>query len=164
MSAGPRRVVTADAAGTEALGAALAHSFVADGERALLVGLSGELGAGKTTLVRGLLRALGVAGAIRSPTFSLLEEYATPAARVLHLDLYRFERADELASLGLGDFDEPGALWLVEWPERGAALLGSADLALRFAVTPVGHDIELVAHSEAGRRWLARLDPAPPAK
>ncbi len=164
MSESRRRVVTTDAAGTEALGAALARGFVADTERALVVALRGDLGAGKTTLVRGLLRAFGVGGAIRSPTFSLLEEYATPAARVLHLDLYRLARADELAALGLGDFDEAGALWLVEWPERGTGLLGPADLELRFEVTAVGHGIDLIAHSEAGRDWLARLDPGPLAK
>jgi tRNA threonylcarbamoyladenosine biosynthesis protein TsaE len=155
--------VTRDAAGTEALGAALARSFIADATRALVVGLRGDLGAGKTTLVRGLLRALGVEGAIRSPTFSLLEEYLTPAARVLHLDLYRLARADDLAALGLADFDESGGLWLIEWPERGASLLGPADLDLRLEETDSGHSIELTAQSDVGGRWLARLDPGAPS-
>lgn len=154
-----RRVVTADAAATEALGAALGRTFIADASRALVVGLRGDLGAGKTTLARGLLRALGVEGAIRSPTFSLLEEYVTPAARVLHLDLYRLARAEELAALGLDDFDEAGGLWLIEWPERGDGMLGPGDLDLRLESTSHGHSIELGARSDAGRRWLRRLAP-----
>lgn len=161
MNATRRRVVTADAAATEALGAALARTFSAEASRALVVGLRGDLGAGKTTLVRGLLHALGVEGAVRSPTFSLLEEYQTPSVRVLHLDLYRLARADDLAALGLADFDEAGSLWLIEWPERGLGQLGPMDLELRLEGTAVGHTIELCALSEAGRRWLARLDSAP---
>lgn len=154
-----RRVVTADEAATEALGAALGRTFVADASRALVVGLRGDLGAGKTTLVRGLLRALGVAGTIRSPTFSLLEEYVTPAAHVLHLDLYRLARPDDLEGLGIADFDEAGRLWLVEWPERGDGMLGRADLDLRLESGSDGHSIELAARSDAGHRWLSRLDP-----
>lgn len=156
--AGPYRVVTADAAATEALGAALAASYEPASQRAVIVLLHGDLGAGKTTLARGLLRALGVSGSVRSPTFALLEPHDTPRARVVHLDLYRLTSADDLEALGLADYDEAGTLWLVEWPERGAGALPAADLQLQLAAGVAGHEISLQAVSPLGRDWLARLE------
>jgi tRNA threonylcarbamoyladenosine biosynthesis protein TsaE len=158
VSGSRRRVVAADAAATEAVGAALARSFEPRPDAAVKVHLRGDLGAGKTTLARGLLRELGVRGAVRSPSFALLEEYATPRVRVLHLDLYRLAGPADLRGLGLADHDEPGALWLVEWPERGGAALGTADLVIALAAGAIQHQIELEAASEVGRAWLERLD------
>jgi tRNA threonylcarbamoyladenosine biosynthesis protein TsaE len=152
------RVVTADAAATEALGAALAASFVAAPRRAVVVLLRGELGAGKTTLARGLLRGLGVSGSVRSPTFALLEPHETARARVVHLDLYRLTSAADLEQLGLADYDEGGTLWLVEWPERGAGALPPADLELRLVGAVHSHQIDLQPCSELGRDWLERLE------
>jgi tRNA threonylcarbamoyladenosine biosynthesis protein TsaE len=152
-------VVTTDAAATEALGAALAASFAAEPARAVVVLLHGDLGAGKTTLARGLLRAMGVSSGIRSPTFALLEPYETSHARVVHVDLYRLTSGDDLEALGLADYDEGGALWLVEWPERARGRLPAADLELWLAVGARQHEIMIRAGSEAGQRWLARLEP-----
>lgn len=149
-----------DAAATEALGAALAASFEPATQRAVVVLLHGDLGAGKTTLARGLLRALGVTGSVRSPTFALLEPHDTPRARVIHLDLYRLASAAELEALGLADYDEGGTLWLVEWPERGAGALPAADLELWLTAGTAGHEIQLRAASELGQHWLARLERA----
>lgn len=156
----PTCVVTADAAATEALGAALAASFEPAPQRAVVVLLHGDLGAGKTTLARGLLRALGVSGSVRSPTFALLEPHDTSRARVIHLDLYRLSSADDLEALGLADYDEAGTLWLVEWPERGAGALPAADLELRLTAGAAGHEIQLLAISPVGQQWLARLEQA----
>ena len=156
--AAPSRLVTADAAATEALGAALAASFEPAPQRAVIVLLQGDLGAGKTTLARGLLRALGVRGSVRSPTFALLEPHDTPRARVIHLDLYRLSSADDLEALGLADYDEAGTLWLVEWPERGAGVLPAADLELRLTAGAAGHEVRLQPLSPVGQRWLARLE------
>lgn len=152
----------ADPAATEALGAALGAALgranVASPDRALIVFLSGPLGSGKTTLVRGWLRSLGVSGSIRSPTFSLLEHYPLDELNVLHIDLYRLNSPRELAGLGLPDFDHAGALWLIEWPEQARAALPPPDLELRLSIAPAGHDVQLLARSDLGERWLERLD------
>src|SRR5690606_2839737 len=118
--------------------------------------LHGDLGAGKSTLARGWLRALGVEGAIRSPTYTLVEHYPLPAGgKGLHLDLYRIGDARELDFLGL---DDAGAsLWLVEWPERGAAALPAADLEVMLALAGDGRQARLRAGTARGRAWLDRL-------
>jgi len=107
----------ADAAATEAAGAALADAVRGT---AGVITLSGELGAGKTTLVRGLLHALGHAGAVRSPTYTLVEPYAFGDWRLLHLDLYRVAGATDLEALGLREELDGATLLVVEWPERAS--------------------------------------------
>ncbi len=132
----------ADEAATRALGARIAGSFAAGG----VIYLQGELGAGKTTLVRGLLGALGVGGRVKSPTYTLLEPYELAGGRLaVHLDLYRLGAAEELEYLGLRELAQPGNLLLVEWPERGAGHLPPPDLR-----------VILSHHGEARR---ARLEP-----
>lgn len=118
--------------------------------------LQGDLGAGKSTLARALLRALGVQGAIRSPTYTLVERYPlADGHEAWHLDLYRIGQADELDFLGL---DEGSAsLWLVEWPERGAGALPPTDLIVALEIEGQGRRVRLNATSDAGREWLARL-------
>ncbi len=101
-------------------GQALARSLQALSGPCVLT-LSGELGAGKTTLTRGLLRALGERGAVRSPTYTLIETYALGGRQVHHLDLYRLRDAAEVEGLGLRDLLTAGALLIVEWPERDAS-------------------------------------------
>ena len=114
---------------TEALGRALAATQVMP----TVVYLHGDLGAGKSTLARAWLRALGVTGTIRSPTYTLVERYPLPGGgEALHLDLYRIGGAGELEFLALDDV--AGALWLVEWPERGSGALPAADLQIDLAV------------------------------
>lgn len=142
----------ADTAATEALGAALAATRP---ERAVVF-LHGDLGAGKSTLARALLRALGVTGAIRSPTYTLIERHPLPDGReAWHLDLYRIGDPGELEFLGL-DSDE-ASLWLVEWPQRGAAALPPADLHVALAIEGEGRAASLEAGTVTGHRWLARL-------
>lgn len=141
-----------DPAATEALGRILAMSRPA---RAIVY-LHGDLGSGKSTLARALLRALGVRGAIRSPTYTLVERYPLgDGGEALHLDLYRLAAAGELEFLGL-DAGE-GSLWLVEWPERGGANLPPADLRIELALDGAGRSLALSAGSACGAAWLAGL-------
>lgn len=140
-----------DADATARLGAALAATRP---PRAVVL-LRGDLGAGKSTLARALLRALGVEGPIRSPTYTLLERHPLAAGgEAWHLDLYRIGDPGELDYLGL---DEDPVLWLVEWPERGGGALPPPDLEIDLALEGSGRRAELRARSPAGRGWLDRL-------
>ncbi|MFP4061160.1 MAG: tRNA (adenosine(37)-N6)-threonylcarbamoyltransferase complex ATPase subunit type 1 TsaE, partial [Halochromatium sp.] len=118
-----------------------------------LIYLRGDLGAGKTTLVRGLLRGLGYQAPVRSPTYTLIEPYEAVEPPVVHLDLYRLADPEELEYLGLRDLLERPGLILVEWPERGAGALPPADLELLIedAGKPAGRDAEWDAELDAGR-------------
>lgn len=148
----------ADEAATAAAGAALASGLPDIRDRNLLLGLSGELGSGKTTLARALLRALGITGTIRSPTFTLVEPYETHAGVVHHLDLYRLKPGGaELESLGYRDIRAQPGLVIVEWPERGGAALGAPDLALTLEHRRAGRGLTARAATDAGRRWLSAL-------
>lgn len=145
----------ATAADTEALGAALAHRIPGG-----WVFLEGDLGAGKTTLVRGWLRALGHAGAVRSPTFSLLEPYECDGRSVLHLDLYRLADPEELTLLGLEDWLEGEPTVLIEWAARGGPLLPAPDITIQLgyadgAAAEGGRTCEVRPGTEKGSRWLA---------
>jgi tRNA threonylcarbamoyladenosine biosynthesis protein TsaE len=122
-----------------------------------VVYLRGDLGAGKTTLTRGLLRSLGVTGAVRSPTYTLVEIYEVGAPTALHLDLYRLNDPEELGNLGLREWATAGHLWLIEWPERGAGRIPEADLVITLTAGDDGHDIEVIPRSELGARWVERL-------
>lgn len=118
-----------DEAATRALGAALAATIPLAAPNGFVVALSGELGAGKTTLVRAWLRALGHDGPVRSPTYTLVEPYEVGASTVHHFDLYRLADEDELDAMGFRDYLS-GGLALVEWPERGG-VLARAQLRVR---------------------------------
>ncbi len=122
-----------------------------------VVYLVGDLGTGKTTLVRGMLRGLGHRGSVRSPTFTLVEPYALAALDAYHLDLYRLGDPEELEYLGLRDYLEPGVLCLVEWPERGLGHLPPSDLTVRIEYADDGRRIELTAETPAGQRILDQI-------
>lgn len=147
----------ADAAATDRLGRALAQAMPSHA----VVHLRGDLGAGKSTLARALLRALGVQGAIRSPTYTLVERYPLAGGgEAWHLDLYRIADASELEFLGLDSSE--AVLWLVEWPERGRGGLPSEDLVITLVVEGSGRRVDLAPASPAGAVWLAQLDSASP--
>ena len=131
------------------LAAALPNQFV--------IYLHGDLGTGKTTLARGILRGLGHRGAARSPTYTLIEPYEIGSRRVYHLDLYRLADPEELEYLGLRDFLGDAALWLVEWPERGAGLLPAADLIVGIEYLSAGRKLTLNPHGEAGEGLVEGL-------
>ena len=119
----------ASAEAMEQLGARLAAKL----PRGVMVYLRGDLGAGKTTLVRGFLRGLGYQGVVRSPTYTLLEPYCVAGVEVLHLDLYRLSNPEELAYIGIRDLATEQTICFVEWPERGTGLLPPADLIIDFS-------------------------------
>ncbi|NCA70688.1 MAG: tRNA (adenosine(37)-N6)-threonylcarbamoyltransferase complex ATPase subunit type 1 TsaE [Sphingobacteriia bacterium] len=129
--------------------------------RQLVIYLEGDLGTGKTTLCRGLLRGLGHAGAARSPTYTLLEPYELATRRLYHLDLYRLGDPLELDYLGLRDLLGEPAIWVVEWPERGRGMLPPPDLWVRIGYAGSGRRLALSAATPAGRTVLEALMSAP---
>lgn len=143
----------ADEQATRCLGAQLAVACPPE----LVIYLHGDLGAGKTTLVRALLQALGHQGAVRSPTYTLIEPYEMQGRRAFHLDLYRLSDPGELEYLGLRDLLDAEALLLVEWPSRGLGLLPPADLDLTLSYVGEGREVELTAHGSRGEAVLKTL-------
>ncbi|MGH8299113.1 MAG: tRNA (adenosine(37)-N6)-threonylcarbamoyltransferase complex ATPase subunit type 1 TsaE [Steroidobacteraceae bacterium] len=141
---------------TEALGARLADARPATLEQPAILYLTGELGAGKTTLVRGFVRACGVAAPVRSPTYTLVSLHEAGALTLVHLDLYRLREPGELEHLGLREWARPGSLWLIEWPERAGGLLPPPDLTVRLAAAPDAHQASVSAQTATGGRWLER--------
>lgn len=147
------RLELPDAAATLALGARLATAL----RPGMTVWLVGDLGAGKTTLVRGLLRALHYEGRVKSPTFSLVEVYSFSSFNLYHFDLYRFGDPLEWEEAGFREYFNPRAICLVEWPERATGHLPGADVEIRLAFSGEGRVAELVGRTEAGRRCLETL-------
>ncbi len=154
-----------DAAATLAAGARLAPRLAPG----MIVTLSGELGTGKTTLVRGCLRALGWSGPVKSPTYTLVEHYPFSSLYFYHFDFYRFADPSEWETAGLADCFRDDSVCVVEWPERVGALLPAADIALTFSHPASdedrGRELAMCAHTEAGERCLSAIAiPAPGAR
>ncbi len=150
-------IALADEAATARFAARLARALPAAGAPLVLY-LHGDLGAGKTTLARGMLHAMGETGAVRSPTYALMAEYEPAGQRVLHLDLYRLESPHDLLALGLADHLPGSTLWLIEWPEQGAGgELPAPDAGIY--LEPVGHArrVRIVPESASGRRWAGAV-------
>ncbi|HEY5638213.1 MAG TPA: tRNA (adenosine(37)-N6)-threonylcarbamoyltransferase complex ATPase subunit type 1 TsaE [Burkholderiales bacterium] len=149
----------ADEAATLALGAALAPG-IAPGR---VVFLSGELGAGKTTLARGLLHALGHTGRVKSPTYTLLELYSLSRLNLYHFDFYRFRDRSEWSNSGFREHFNPDSACLVEWPEKAQDLLTAPDLWIRLAYAGEARNARLTSHSAGGAAWLQTLAAPSPA-
>lgn len=170
------RLELQDESATVAFGSALGKAANGGG----IIYLEGELGAGKTTLCRGVLRAFGHEGAVKSPTYTLVEGYELPARTIYHFDLYRLGDPEELEYVGIRDYFSPGNLCLIEWPKRGEGFLPGPDLTVKVKVmhphatsqqpgsqyggsqpagsqNGAGRQIEIIAHSVTGQNMFERL-------
>ena len=139
-----------DVAATERLGATLAN-VLPDG---LVVFLQGDLGAGKTSLVRGFLRGLGYKGAVKSPTYTLLEEYSLAGKEIIHFDLYRLSDPEELDLIGIRDYFNGKASCFVEWPQRGMGCLPREDLRIQISLDGNGRVARISSSSDSGMKVL----------
>jgi tRNA threonylcarbamoyladenosine biosynthesis protein TsaE len=166
------RFALADEAATARLGGALGRAIEASTaaiERSgLVIGLSGELGSGKTALVRAVLRRLGVTGPVRSPTFALLELYSISRLNFYHFDFYRFSKPEDFSASGFRDFFAPGAVCAIEWPERAGAAGFNVDLQIGMQIADSGRIAAIDALTQVGqgclqetnRAWQASQDAA----
>jgi len=156
----------ADEAATEALAASFApllcgqHAGIEPGGR---IHLRGDLGAGKTSFVRAFLRAAGIQGRIKSPSYALLESYNLSRLHFYHLDFYRFSETHEWLDAGFRDILQENAVVLIEWPEQAGPLLPPPDLDIYIDHEDEGRSAALTAHSDKGSLWLTTLFPAAPA-
>ena len=122
-----------------------------------LIFLEGNLGMGKTTLSRGIIRGLGHVGAVKSPTFTLVEPYEIGDVRAFHFDLYRLVDPEELEFLGIRDYFEDDALCLIEWPQKGAGFLPKADLTITISPQDSGRSLNILSQGSRGEAWCAAL-------
>jgi len=143
----------ADEPATVAFGAKLAEVTQGHG----VIFLEGDLGAGKTTLSRGLIRGLGHEGPVKSPTFTVVEPYEIGDIRAFHFDLYRLVDPEELEYLGIRDYFEGDALCLFEWPDKGAGVLPKPDLTITISPQAGGRSLNLSPQGARGEAWCAVL-------
>jgi len=142
-----------DEAATLALGGRLGRAL----EAGLSIWLQGDLGAGKTTLTRGVLRELGFPGRVKSPTYTLVELYSLSRFNLYHFDLYRFTDPDEWEDAGFREYFNPTSVCLVEWPDKAGGRLPQPDLLVRFDIPDAGRFVRIEGLTEAGRACIARL-------
>ena len=119
--------------------------------------LVGNLGMGKTTLSRGIIRGLGHVGAVKSPTFTLVEPYEIGDIRAFHFDLYRLVDPEELEFLGIRDYFDDDALCLIEWPDKGAGFLPKPDLTITISPQDSGRSLNILSQGSRGEAWCAAL-------
>ncbi len=155
----------ASATEMEAIGAALGealleyeqqHGSLDRLQRALVITLRGPLGAGKTTFARGILRAFGVAGAVKSPTYTLVEPYETAHGSVAHFDFYRLANVEEVEFLGMREYLDRG-ICLFEWPERAPGALPPADLEVEIGYSGAARELAISAGGALGGAFLKAL-------
>ena len=123
----------------------------------LIITLQGDLGVGKTTLSRGILQGLGHSGAVKSPTYTLVEPYQLALGAVYHFDLYRLVDAEELEYMGFADYLADAQLCLIEWPEQGQGFLPMADIAIEISQPGAGRCVTLCANSAVGQQLISQL-------
>jgi tRNA threonylcarbamoyladenosine biosynthesis protein TsaE len=153
MTAAPVTLLAPDEASMESLGGRLGEVC----EPGLVVFLQGDLGMGKTTFSRGVIRALGHKGVVKSPTYTLVESYELADLQVFHFDLYRLANPEELEFMGIRDYFGDFSVSLVEWPERGLGALPLPDLVINIMWADSGRRLTYTAATERGRRTLARM-------
>ncbi|SMF51685.1 tRNA threonylcarbamoyladenosine biosynthesis protein TsaE [Alteromonadaceae bacterium Bs31] len=142
-----------DEAATVVAGRSLAENL----DNGLVLYLDGVLGAGKTTFCRGILQAFGHSGAVKSPTYTLVEPYELAKRKVFHFDLYRLGDPEELEYMGIRDYFQPGHICLVEWPEKGRGFLPEADLIAKVVPEAGGRKLTIMSGSELGSTIVARM-------
>jgi tRNA threonylcarbamoyladenosine biosynthesis protein TsaE len=123
----------------------------------MVIYLRGDLGAGKTTLIRALLHALGYTGRVKSPTYTLIEQYEADGLHLNHFDLYRFRDEEEWEAAGFRDEFDGYNVCIVEWPEKAQSLVPQADVEIMFEILPSGRNISLCAHTETGGECIRSL-------
>ena len=143
-----------DEAATLLFGAKLAKALTPG----LAIYLDGDLGAGKTTLVRGVLRGLGYAGKVKSPTYTLVELYTVSSLYLYHFDFYRFADPHEWLDAGFREHFNPDTVCFVEWPEKAGEFLPIPDVRIALSVVDAGRSLHIKAETEAGKRCLVRLE------
>ncbi len=122
----------------------------------LVVYLHGDLGAGKTTFVRGFLHALGYAGKVKSPTYNLVEQYTVANKTIYHFDLYRFNDAEEWEAAGFRDYFNAQSICMIEWPEKAEGLLPVPDIDLHLNLQETGRIVQLITHTPAAQSIVAQ--------
>ncbi|MGB6976980.1 MAG: tRNA (adenosine(37)-N6)-threonylcarbamoyltransferase complex ATPase subunit type 1 TsaE [Gammaproteobacteria bacterium] len=147
-------ILTRDEAELRKVGATLAHACLPG----TIVFLEGELGAGKTTLVRGFLNALGHQDSVKSPTYALVEPYHLPKHDIFHFDLYRLHKPETLEEIGIRDYMTPTAIFLIEWPDRGVGKLPTSDLICQIEFDTVGRKIFIQATTPKGQTVLQQIE------
>lgn len=136
---------------------AFGSQLAAQIEAGCIIYLHGELGAGKTTLVRGVLQGLGYQGRVKSPTYTLVERYDLDNISLYHFDLYRLADPEELEFLGIRDYLDNSAVVLVEWPERGEGFLAPADIDISLSYQGDGRSLDCTSRSDKGASCLKAL-------
>ena len=136
---------------------ALAQRLAAQLEPGMVIYLRGDLGAGKTTLVRGMLNALGYDGRVKSPTYTLVEPYHVAGLDLRHFDLYRLRDEEEWEAAGFRDELDGRNIFFIEWPEKARGLVPQADVEVTLKILPHGRKVEIHAHTETGKQCLEQL-------
>lgn len=147
------QIAVSDPDAMEILGSKLAKQAYAG----MQIHLSGDLGAGKTTLVRGFLRGLGHSGTVKSPTYTLVESYKQGPLDIYHFDFYRVKHPDEVEAIGFRDYRTDGAICLIEWPEMAAGKIGQPDLLIRFCIVNLGRQLELISCNNQAKLLISKL-------